>query len=425
MAPFEEFEQQLYGALTHLYDPVYRPPHELCVVLDIPANLGPDELRKSVVEAISKLKPAADVPPNAHVHRLYELLEFRYIRELTQEETADRLGITPRHLRREQHQAVSMLAQRLWENKRMSLPEAAALPSSSSISSAGPPADEKATQELAWRLQVRQELAVLQQSEPGAVTDVAAVLEQVAKLEQELATRHGTRLISRTASEQDELLVRAHPSVLRQILIVAIQKLVEQIVAGEGTVSATGNGEKVQITLAGAPLVGRETPESEFIRETMTAHGGEVETWREGKTALFQVVLPRVKRQTVMVVDDNADLVHFYRRYTERTSYQIVHIAEGQQVGAAVQSVKPDVIVLDVMLPDVDGWEVLSALHGNPATRSTPVIVCSVVRQEELALALGAVLYVPKPVRRQEFIRALDQVLAQASEVNRQVAENR
>src|SRR4051794_31287807 len=90
MSPFEEFEQQLYGALTHLYDPVYRPPHQLCIVLDVPANLGPDELRKSVVEAIAKLKPAADVPANAHVHRLYELLEFRYIRELTQEETAER-----------------------------------------------------------------------------------------------------------------------------------------------------------------------------------------------------------------------------------------------------------------------------------------------------------------------------------------------
>jgi CheY-like chemotaxis protein len=196
-------------------------------------------------------------------------------------------------------------------------------------------------------------------------------------------------------------------------------------VAGEVTVSATGKGENVQITLAGTPLVGRDTPESEFIRETVTAHRGGVEIWREGLTAAFQVVLPRVKRQTVMVVDDNADLVHFYRRYTERTSYKIVHIAEGQQVSTAVQRVKPDVIVLDVMLPDVDGWEVLSGLHENPATCSTPVIICSVVRQEELALALGAALYVPKPVRRQEFIRALDQVLAQASVVNRPVAENR
>jgi CheY-like chemotaxis protein len=67
------------------------------------------------------------------------------------------------------------------------------------------------------------------------------------------------------------------------------------------------------------------------------------------------------------------------------------------------------------MLPDVDGWELLTNLHEHHDTRSIPVIICSVVKRQELAAALGASLYLPKPVRRREFIQALDQVLSQGS----------
>jgi two-component system sensor histidine kinase/response regulator len=123
--------------------------------------------------------------------------------------------------------------------------------------------------------------------------------------------------------------------------------------------------------------------------------------------------LPRAASYKVLVVDDNPDLMHFYQRYVQGTRYQIVSLREGARVFETIQTVAPDVIVLDVMLPDADGWELLSHLHNHPTARSIPVIVCSVVREEELALALGAKLYVPKPVRRQEFIQALDRAMGQ------------
>jgi CheY-like chemotaxis protein len=68
--------------------------------------------------------------------------------------------------------------------------------------------------------------------------------------------------------------------------------------------------------------------------------------------------------------------------------------------------------VLDVLLPDTDGWELLTYLHEHPATRALPILVASVVHGEELALALGATAYLSKPVRRQQFIQALDQARA-------------
>ena len=93
----------------------------------------------------------------------------------------------------------------------------------------------------------------------------------------------------------------------------------------------------------------------------------------------------------------------------------MVPSTQGQRVFEIVEDFAPDVIVLDIMLPDVDGWELLALLHEHPVARSIPIIVCSVVREEDLALALGAALYLPKPVERQQFIRALDQVLSQAA----------
>jgi len=152
----------------------------------------------------------------------------------------------------------------------------------------------------------------------------------------------------------------------------------------------------------------------EKVSGSEAAQGGSVKVDLEGDCLSFSMELPSVG-QVVLIVDDNADLIHLYRRYVVGTRYHIVHTAQGQRVFEIAEASSPDVIVLDVMLPDVDGWELLADLHEHSATRSIPVIVCSVIREEDLALALGAALYLPKPVERQQFLQALDQALSQAA----------
>mgnify|MGYP001111695391 CR=1 FL=1 len=75
--------------------------------------------------------------------------------------------------------------------------------------------------------------------------------------------------------------------------------------------------------------------------------------------------------------------------------------------GMLVKEFRPDLVVLDVMLPDTDGWRLLMHLRQHPLTRSTPVIICSVVQESDLASSLGAALYLSKPVRPRQFIQAL------------------
>jgi CheY-like chemotaxis protein len=114
----------------------------------------------------------------------------------------------------------------------------------------------------------------------------------------------------------------------------------------------------------------------------------------------------------VLVVDDNPDMAHLYRRYLGGTRYSLQHVNLGASAQEAIELYHPDVVVLDVMLPDIDGWELLTRLHEHPTTRTLPVIICSVMPERQLALALGARYFLAKPVTRAAFIAALDAVSA-------------
>ncbi|HMN29189.1 MAG TPA: response regulator [Caldilineaceae bacterium] len=401
-ASFAEIEQALRTTLAQLYTPGHRPLPGLLALLNDGAAHREEEVRAALIQAIEQLKPDLSVPHNARSWRLYLVLYYRYVQAYTQEETAEKLAITTRHLRREQQEAVQMLARWLCQRHATGgdkLDEVEPTPS---------PAEDQAT---AWRLQVQKELAVLQQTTPGAVADLAKTIHGAVKVGQALAARHAIQL--RVGEVEDGILVALHGSALRQVVVTALEKLAQTMSGGEIVLSTSADEDQVEIAIAAQPVLAATPPESALIGEILTVAGGSFATWLGDGQITWCFTLPRVKPTTVLVVDDNVDLVHFYRRYVANTRYQIVHVVDGESMLAAAAESRPAVIVLDVMLPDIDGWELLANCHEHPATRLIPVIVCSVVRRAELAAALNAACYLAKPVRRQQFIQALDQVLAQ------------
>jgi DNA-binding response OmpR family regulator len=84
-----------------------------------------------------------------------------------------------------------------------------------------------------------------------------------------------------------------------------------------------------------------------------------------------------------------------------------VATASGRQALAWLTKIRPDAVILDIMLPDLDGWEILQRLKADPATRSVPVMVVSIVDDRQLGLALGAIDYLVKPVSRDLLLEAL------------------
>jgi CheY-like chemotaxis protein len=122
---------------------------------------------------------------------------------------------------------------------------------------------------------------------------------------------------------------------------------------------------------------------------------------------------PAADRTPVFFVEDNEDTLMLLERHVENTRYRFIGSTAPEQAVAVAAETRPSVVVLDVMLPGVDGWELLGRLQQHPATADLPVIVCSILPQAQLAASLGAAGFIAKPVSRAALLEALDRQLAQ------------
>ena len=109
----------------------------------------------------------------------------------------------------------------------------------------------------------------------------------------------------------------------------------------------------------------------------------------------------------VLVIEDDPSAVRLLREYLEAAGYS-VRVASTGEVGlAAVADRAPAAIVLDVLLPGIDGWEVLRRLKANDQTAAIPVIIVTVVEEREVGFALGAADYLVKPIHREALLKCL------------------
>lgn len=392
---FEAFVSTLNNAVTHLYDPSYSPPSQVWSVLRCDREQGLQNVWHTLVNTIESLRPPEATPQHARAWRVYQTLNLRYVQQYTQENAAEEMGITPRHLRREQKSAMRILARKLWDSY-------AARPDSSS----SPALVSKQGQ--AWYDQLQQEMQALKTNLPNAVSDLRQVLKRVMELSEGfLAGENGS---IRMASGVPQQLVAVHGSVLTQILMRCITVLMSAQKNGTVIVNVLESDENHILVHLQAGTT--ENTSSVMIPSEVQelAHWGEIviEPSTNNQHSEFRLTLPIARERKVLVIDDNRDLVHFYRRYTFNTRYRIQELDEGQDILTAISQVNPDIIVLDVMLPDADGWELLSRIQQDPHARMLPIVVCTIMEGEALAMSLGASVYVQKPVGRQEFLNALD-----------------
>jgi signal transduction histidine kinase/DNA-binding response OmpR family regulator len=110
--------------------------------------------------------------------------------------------------------------------------------------------------------------------------------------------------------------------------------------------------------------------------------------------------LPK-EANTVMVVDDDPSARDLLKRFLNKQGFHVKCAANGPEALALVKRVRPKVITLDVMMPGMDGWAVLSKLKEDPATADIPVIVLTIVDDKHYGYALGATEYLTKPVDRE------------------------
>jgi CheY-like chemotaxis protein len=395
MTTFAEFRDQLRDALPHLHDPGFVCPVPLCESLGLPSDRAVGALRDRVRDAIQRLAPEADCPQDTRAHRFHHILSLRYLQKLTQEQSAERLAITVRHLARQQAQAVEVLARLLWEQMR-----------AVQYNPDGTEADEGGSQ-------VAKEISALSKQAPDRMVDVADAVQQVVALTRVLADRYG--IVMQIDANESDLLASCHPSVLQQTLVVAISYLLRHMENGRIALSASREASTIRVLLRADPFPAMPPDDNWVGYKLLTSHSGAVFCEREGDALAMRLTLPSARHISVLVVDDNQDLVQFYHLCTAGTRYVISSLGQGTGLFELIEQLAPDIIVLDLMLPDIDGWELLTQLHEHPLSRETPIVLCSVVQEEELALALGAHFVVSKPLRRQRFLQVLDQALSRVA----------
>ncbi len=127
---------------------------------------------------------------------------------------------------------------------------------------------------------------------------------------------------------------------------------------------------------------------------------------QEGR-AEISLLFPLARSKTILIIDDQPAALRMYQRYLSRTALDVIGIGDPAQALKAIRHHRPALIILDVMMPRLDGWEVLQALKVDPALHSIPVIVCSAWAEPDLAQSLGAAIFLKKPIFQKDLLEAL------------------
>jgi len=114
-----------------------------------------------------------------------------------------------------------------------------------------------------------------------------------------------------------------------------------------------------------------------------------------------------VSRPLVLVIEDDLLTAEMLRTHLSGGGYRVVLVASGHAGLGAARRLRPQAITLDLGLPDMDGWQVLHRLKGDPATEGIPVLIVSARDKGQLGLSLGAVDWLVKPVDPQRLLGAL------------------
>jgi PAS domain S-box-containing protein len=110
----------------------------------------------------------------------------------------------------------------------------------------------------------------------------------------------------------------------------------------------------------------------------------------------------------VLVVDDDPDARELLSRHLQRGGYAVRVAANGEEAMQLARTLQPDVVTLDVMMPRMDGWAVLSAMKEDAELAEIPVIMATVVDNQSIGFSLGAADYLIKPIDRDRLVRAVE-----------------
>jgi PAS domain S-box-containing protein len=118
-------------------------------------------------------------------------------------------------------------------------------------------------------------------------------------------------------------------------------------------------------------------------------------------------------QKTILVVDDEGPIRELLRQNLEAEGYQILEAKDGREAVATVKQQKPHLVILDVMMPDMTGFDVAVVLKNDPQTMGIPIIILSIVDDKERGFQVGADRYLTKPINTELLLHEVDSLITQ------------
>ena len=120
------------------------------------------------------------------------------------------------------------------------------------------------------------------------------------------------------------------------------------------------------------------------------------------------------RNTAVLVVDDDSGVRDLLLRYLSKEGYVVECVASGDEGLKRAKEILPMAIILDVMMPHKDGWAVLQEIKNDPALKSIPVVMYTMLDEKKFGLAIGASDYLIKPVSKEKILQVLAKVQTQS-----------
>ena len=396
----KEFNRLVRDALSNLYDYAALETHPLTAVFPVPSEQQTsraEHLRHILLGAIEGLQPPDRERSIGSVEwRPYLILHGRYVQVLSLQELQARLSLSERQLRREHSRALRAVAAWLWDQTH--------------------PEREASRDGRADPGQWNNNLQTFQVArEP---LDIADVVRGVARTLQRRVQSEGAKLHLILPEKLPSVLTDR--VILRQILLSLLSYALDvQDALDRGDITISTEVQTDQVTLRiqfqEPDPSSIEANEEETSLDAARYWARRVDvTLRESHTpgvrtgsAQLALSLPRASQKVVLIVDDQEPAIRMFCRYLSRSNMQVIGIQQPDRVLPLARQWQPQAITLDVMMPTMDGWEILQALQADPETRHIPVIVCSVWDEPELAFSLGAADFLKKPITQRDLLGAL------------------
>lgn len=338
-------------------------------------------LRRLILDAIEELRPHGRLAPSASEYRAYDCITLRYVSSMSVDEIADELSLS----RRQVYRDIRWGEERLAEILRGHQVAASAALSETRV-------DALAQEiEAMPRRQESVSLAALVQSA------IAALAPLVQRYQATLAYEGPSTGVT----------VTAVPGILREAIVQVLSAAVQSNRGSRVTVSLGAESGQAALTIAtGTELPSPPGPLLQGAMRVLESQG--IACTAIGASGReLRLRLPLARPYRVVVVEDNPSAVALYERYLSGSEWEPVFLPSARAASEVVASRRTHAVILDIMMPDADGWSVLQALRVDPRTRQVPVVICSVVDDPELGHALGATAYLTKPITRPALLQAL------------------